>query len=171
MAGRSLTGKPQVVDEAFVDDMVRDLQVVGTMGVLDVADGIVPVYLLGQRTAFKVEIEEPSFKFTELFTEGFQGSAPAATLMAETGQLPVGIYDFWVHFGGASAVATGRYVLRWLDAALAEKIIWTPDAGQEYGGSHSLKFALELATGEGIEVETLATVTNSSVVIAARLRA
>ena len=161
---------PQVVDEKFVDAMIRDLQVVGKLGLLNVSDGILPVYLLGQREAFKVEVQDPVFKFGELFTEGFKGSAPAGTLMADTTDLPAGDYDFWVHFGGASGIATGRFVLRLRDAANVEKIIWTPAAGQDFGGDHSLTFSMNLLENESVEVATLSTATNLAVVIAARKR-
>ncbi len=98
MAERGAGDIPQVIDEAFVDEMIRDLQVVGRLGVLNVSDGIVPVYLLGQRTAFQVEVQNPFFATGEFFTAGAQVNPAANTVLADTTALPVGVYDLIVEF-------------------------------------------------------------------------
>lgn len=83
---------PQSLDDDAVVDIIRDLQVAGTLGVLNVSDGIVPVYLLGQRTAFAFEVQTPSFDAAEWFSVG-ELTNPGSTVLADTGQLVAGTYD------------------------------------------------------------------------------
>ncbi len=110
MADRSAQ-LPQVIDEQFVADLIRDLQVVGTLGVLNVSDGIVPVYLLGQRTAFQFEVQDPFYAAGEVFTEDEQTNPAANFILADTGQLPAGTYDliYTVNQSSAAVDMSARF--------------------------------------------------------------
>jgi len=106
MARRSTAGAPQSLDDNFVADMIRDLKVVGNLGILNVADGIIPVYLLGQRTAFQVEVQSRFYAPTEVFSIGEVITPAPGTVLADTDELQGGIYDLQITIG--SSVSTSE---------------------------------------------------------------
>lgn len=153
MADRS-AALPQVIDEQFVADLIRDLQVVGTLGVLNVSDGIVPVYLLGQRTAFQFEAQDPFYAAGEVFSAGEQTNPAANFVLADTVALPVGTYDLIATIGqGGNNGLVFRFQHR--NAANAADInTWMvampPEDTKRY------RFALTIAASERFRVLNVA---------------
>jgi len=124
MAERKPGTDPQVTDDDFVDDMIRDLKVVGRLGVLDVSDKIVPIYLLGQRTAFKLSVQQPSYNVAEIFSGGLLLNPGAGTVIADTTALAIGTYDFIVDL--TTVAANVSMEIQWRDTAnVADINNWT----------------------------------------------
>ena len=80
---------PQSLDPSAVADLIRQLNVVGKVGLLNVSDTIVPVYLVEQRRAFTF----PLFQRSEAFSGGKVLGVPANTTIAATTLLSEGGYD------------------------------------------------------------------------------
>lgn len=84
---------PQVVDPERVVDLTRLLQIRGPLGVLNVLDTIVPVVNMGDVVARSVEVRQPAFRSTDIFSAGVLQAPPVGTVLADTGALAEGIYD------------------------------------------------------------------------------
>ena len=103
--GSRTSGRPYLVDEDFVAAYIRDLQLRGDVGVLEAGDQVIPVYLLGQRDAFSLQVSAVSYSPGEIFTEGEKTNPVANTVLATTLALPAGIYDLVV--STMNTVSTG----------------------------------------------------------------
>ena len=134
MAERS-SSVPQSLDVDFVADMVRDLQIAGRMGVLNVSDVVVPMYLLGQRTAFAIEVVTPSYEATDWYTEGVKTAG--TPVMADTGNLAVGVYDFQMTLNSSAAK---RFDVEWFDGSAVSKFLW-----QLRAATSALQFSVSLS--------------------------
>ena len=151
MAGRN-AAQPQVIDDKFVDDMVRDLKVVGSVGVLNVADGIIPVYLLGQRTAFQLNLATPAFEAANTFSAGAQTGTTAGQIMADTLVLPAGQYDIELWLDGDHGNAF-QWQLFWLNAGGGNKVRHDFITNTEDGHAQVV-MALELEEGERLQLKS-----------------
>lgn len=151
MAERSAT-RPQVIDDKFVDDMVRDLSVVGSLGVLNVADGILPVYLLGQRSAFQLNLATPAFDASNTFSAGAQTGTTAGDIMADTLVLPAGQYDIELWLDGDHGNAF-QWQLFWLTAGGANKVRHDFFTNTEHGHAQVV-MAVELEEGERLQLKS-----------------
>jgi len=145
MARRN-AAQPQVIDDKFVDDMVRDLKVVGSVGVLNVADGIIPVYLLGQRTAFQLNLATPAFEAANTFSDGAQTGTTAGDIMADTLDLPAGQYDIELLLDGDHGNAF-QWKFEWLNLAGGFKVQHNFFTNTESGHAQVV-MALELEEGD-----------------------
>jgi len=85
---------PNVVQLDFPQltaDLIAQLNLVGTIGLLNFADTVVPTFLVGSR-GLSFEVNPPDFTSAQSFFAS--AAAPAAnTVLADTGQLPAGTYD------------------------------------------------------------------------------
>jgi len=112
--------KPQVTDPVTVADLVRVLSVRGSIGVLDVADVIVPTISVGSLSPLEVAVRAPVFSSTDVFSEGTQTAPAAAALLADTGALPAGTYDMMFMCASDDMGSTGRFIaIQHRDAANA----------------------------------------------------
>lgn len=84
---------PQVVDPERVVDLTRLLQIRGPLGVLNVLDTIIPVVNMGDVVPRSVTVQQPSFRSTDVFSNGLNTNQPINTILATTGALAEGIYD------------------------------------------------------------------------------
>lgn len=84
---------PQVTDPNTVADLIRLLQIRGAIGVLNVADIVLPVVNLGDLSPSETIARLPAWRSTDVFSEGVQVTPAAGTVLADTGQLPAGVYD------------------------------------------------------------------------------
>ena len=147
-----IAGQPQVLDDKFVDDMVRDLKVVGSLGVLNVVDGIIPVYLIGQRTAFQLNLATPAFEASNTFSAGAQTGTAAGFIMADTLDLPAGQYDIELWLDGDHGNAF-QWQFFWLDAANANKVRHDFITNTETGHAQVV-FALDLEEGDQLQLKS-----------------
>jgi len=87
-------------------DLIRELRLTGTLGLLNLSDTVIPVISVG-------DVRPPTFSFAPITFESagiFSGSAtaPAAgTVIADTGQLAAGTFDIQVHMAIFANVTTG----------------------------------------------------------------
>lgn len=90
----------------LVADIIRQLNLTGTLGLLEFSDQVTPVYIVAQRAgALAFSADLPIFQSAEI-TSG-DGQNPAANaIIGDTGALAAGDYDIW---GGISL--SGNYTL------------------------------------------------------------
>jgi len=134
---------PQSHDPVFVDDLIRQLRIEGKLGVLNVSDTIVPIYLLGQTTQLAFTVQDPFYAAGQVFTEGEQTNPAAAFVLADTTALPAGTYD--IVLTGMLTLAAGlRFDFQHRNAANAANINeWVFRTAGE-----SVRYRLSLAIAE-----------------------
>jgi len=147
---------PQVNDPDLVVALTRLLSIIGPLGRLNVADLVVPVVIMGDVVARTVQIQEPAFRSSDIFTAGIQTAQPAGTILADTGQLTEGTYDIQVHTGQWSTTAGQRAALEIRNAANTANLIqWEVFIGFLTSGGVPnliLNMALEFAANERFRV-------------------
>ena len=134
---------PQSLDESAVADLIKQLNVVGKVGLLNVSDTIVPVYLVEQRRAFTF----PLFKRSEVQSNGPVLAVPANTTLAATGPLPEGGYDISIMLS-AERAAGELFIVKYFDATPTQVKSWHVMA-QNFV---NLQFGFRLNEGEAFEV-------------------
>lgn len=97
--------EPQVRDPELEADLVRALSIVGPLGVLRVADIVIPVISMGNVVQQTVEVRSPVFRSSDVFSIGLQTAAPANTIHADTGALAAGEYDIHLYTAPADTEA------------------------------------------------------------------
>jgi len=170
--------KPQVTDPATVADLVRILSVRGALGVLDVADIIIPTISVGSLSPLQVQIRQPVFRSVDAFSAGLLIAAGANTVHADTTALPAGDYDVQVHIQPtANLVGPLTLDLEHRDAAdaanLAVLAINLVGSGMDVGQNLDLTFGYTLANDERLRVinpNAFGGTVRSYAVIWARLR-
>lgn len=87
----------------LVADIIRQLRLTGTVGLLGFSDQIVPVYIAAQREgALAIELSPVVYTSPTIFS-GTASSPAAGTVIVDTGQLPVGDYDVFANLNHAGA--------------------------------------------------------------------
>lgn len=97
-------------------DVIDQLNLVGTVGLLDFAPTVLPVFIIGDRD-LSVDASPPVYTSAQIFT-GSVFNPAAASVMATTGPLPAGTYDVFgqIGFTGGS-VAAGQVQMQHRNAA------------------------------------------------------
>ena len=108
---------PQAVDPEVLVDLTRLLQIRGPLGVLNVLDTIVPVVSLGNVVTPTITVLQPAFRSTDVFSNGIQINQAAGTVLADTGQLPAGVYDLLIQMAGDNNEANQRIAFEHRNAA------------------------------------------------------
>lgn len=147
---------PQVVDPERTVDLTRLLQIRGPLGVLNVLDTIVPVVSMGDVAPRSVQVQQPNFRTTDIFSVGWQAAAAAGTVLADTGALAAGIYDVIFQATGHTNLNQQRTETQMRNAAnTANLASWDHGIGQVTSGADtyiSYTLALELAINERLRV-------------------
>ena len=142
---------PQSLDDDAAADLIRQLQVVGRLGILNVSDTIVPMYLLGQRAPLDIEVVPALYAPGEVFSAGRLVNPAAGTVLSDTTALTAGDYDFLVD--GAAGVSMWLQVQH-RNAANAANInewgMWLS------GATYRLPLSLVMAENERLRVLNLA---------------
>lgn len=101
----------------LVADIIGQLNLTGTVGVLGFSDQVTPVYIVAQRAgALAITLTPPLFASAAIFS-GSAANPVANTILADTGPLPAGDYDIFASMVvRASAVANSFMVLQHRDA-------------------------------------------------------
>lgn len=86
----------------LVADMIEQLSLVGTVGLLDFAPTVLPVFIIGDRD-LSVEANAPVFTSPEVFN-GFAAAPAVNAIVVDTGQLVAGQFDL---FAAISVMGTG----------------------------------------------------------------
>ena len=100
--------RAQAIDPEVQADLVRLLQIRGPLGVLNVADIIVPVVSLGNVVTPDINIRPPVFRSTTIFSEGLISAPLGTAILADTQSLPSGTYDVILQGTINDAAATNR---------------------------------------------------------------
>lgn len=116
MAQRDGT-RPQVTDPDTVSQLIRLLQIKGPVGVLDVADFILPTVSLGSVDNVVVQARQPAFEPSNWFTNGIATNQAANAVYAGTGPLPIGVYDIVVNITHISPTNNARFEFQHRNAA------------------------------------------------------
>lgn len=95
-------GKIQLDFPLLVADLIEQLGLVGTVGLLDFAPTVIPVFIVGDRD-LSVDAVSPVFASTQIF-QGFSAAPLNNAVIVDSGQLPAGTYDI---FGAISSKAVG----------------------------------------------------------------
>ena len=103
----------------LVADVIRQLNLTGTVGLLEFSDQVTPVYIVAQRAgALDIVMAPVAFASAEI-NSGDVIDAAASTVVADTGALPAGTYDLQAHmaFNGLTSLAGTAYRLEHRNAA------------------------------------------------------
>lgn len=119
MAGRDAS-RVQLDFPQLVADVIRQLNLTGTVGLLEFSDQVTPVYIVAQR-AGALAITQESPVFTSAGVQGDHALDPVSgTIIVDSGPLAAGDYDIW---GAIEIIAinslgvNGPVVLQHRDAA------------------------------------------------------
>lgn len=98
---------PDVVQLDFPQltaDLIAELRLQGTLGLLDFLTAVRPVYIVASRAgALAVSAVLPAFGSAEI-TNGDANNPAANTIIGDTGALPAGDYDIFASISVASVV-------------------------------------------------------------------
>lgn len=94
---------PQSADPELQANLVRLLRVQGPLGELNVLDVIIPTVTMGQVVPLDVQVRQPRFRSTDVFSVGFLQGAAIDTIHADTGQLAAGDYDIQLYISPNSS--------------------------------------------------------------------
>lgn len=148
--------KPQVTDPVTVADLARLLSIRGSLGVLDVADIIVPTISVGSLAPISVAIRQPAYRSTDVFSAGVLTAAAAGAIQADTTALPAGTYDVQLYMlPSAGLVGPLEMEVQHRDAADAATLaVWTflIGSGVDGAGRQDQNFAYELANNERLRI-------------------
>lgn len=104
----------------LIADLIRQLRLTGTVGVLELLDQVRPVYIVAQREgALAITVTPPIFSSADI-TSGSANASAANAIIMDSGPLPAGDYDVFgsLSIRGTSTV-NGPCALQHRDAANA----------------------------------------------------
>lgn len=131
-------GKVQADFPQLVADLIEQLRLTGTLGVLEFSDEISPVFLVGSRGITFGSLL-PNFTSSQVFS-GFQDAPAANTVIADSGALTAGTYDFAAHMSmEGNQAARVAYVLEHRNAANSATLatlLQMITAGTDFGDRH-----------------------------------
>ncbi len=156
-------------------DLIDQLNLVGTIGLLDFAPTVLPVFIIGDRD-LSVDAIAPTFTSSQIFS-AFVGAPVANAVVLDTGELPAGTYDVFgqISFNGG-AVGASHLELQLRNAANAATLAVLGDVtttiASNSGGEQFPIVGLEIAADERLRVQMLVTTGPPAVsaTIGARLR-
>ncbi len=133
--------KVQLDFPLLVSDLINQLQLVGTIGLLDFSPVVQPTFIVGSR-GLTIEAEPVVFAPAEVF-DGAALNPAATTVIVDTGPLPAGDYDLNVQMNLAITVGVVQaLLLSHRDAAdAADLSIWR----LHYSGATQESFAMTIA--------------------------
>lgn len=101
-------------------DIIRQLKLTGTVGLLEFSDQVTPVYIVAQREgALSIDLTPIAFSSAEIVFGGLVNPVIDAVI-ADTGALPAGDYDIFASISSVGTiVAGGLVVVEHRDAANA----------------------------------------------------
>ncbi len=86
-------------------DLIAQLNLIGTVGLLDFAPTVLPVFIIGDRD-LTVDAVPVAYAAAEIFS-GAATSPSVNDIIADTGQLPAGTYDVFAQIHSASSALVG----------------------------------------------------------------
>lgn len=147
---------PQVNDPELEVEVIRLLQIVGPLGKLNVIDAVLPTINLGNAVPTEVEVRQPSFRSTDVFSTGLQTNQAANTILADTGPLAAGVFDVMIHGSTNTTTDPASIIAEHRNAANAANLA-TWDYYCMTGGGNAVvwgpfHFAYEFALNERLRL-------------------
>ena len=152
----------QLDNPALVDQTIRDLQLMGSVGLLNFSPEVVPVYLIGD-AGLTIATTPITYLPGEIF-DSRVSNVVAGEVITDTGQLAAGTYDVqaWLNGSTSAALIDGRMLLQHRNAANTASIsqwglpfLATASQTQDYA------FSTILAENERFRVEFPTAMTGS----------
>jgi len=133
-------------------DLISDLRLTGTIGVLDFAPVVLPVYIVGDRD-LTVDAVGVQWLPGEI-VDGIANNPAASAILVDTGALAQGIFDIQVSMSGAITVGGGRaLILEHRNAANAATLNnWSMLLANTGVSMFSEQFAMTIALNERLRV-------------------
>ena len=105
--------RPQIDFPQLIADVIRELNVRGPLGVLNLSDEVRPVFIIGSRSgALQVQAQPIAFPSSAVFF-GEAFSPAANTVIVDTGALPPGDYDIFAQISAQmNSVGNGAIPLQ-----------------------------------------------------------
>jgi len=146
-----------MVDPEREVDLVRELSIIGKVGELGVINAILPVVSMGSVVQQTVEVRQPSFRTTDIFSAGVQTAPVVNDLLATTGQLAEGIFDCVFYCAGEAAGAKVNLQYRHRNAANNGNVaVWDNLFSNSVAGNTdrvaATYYALEVALNEQLQI-------------------
>lgn len=117
---------PVADDPELTVNLTRLLNIRGPLGLLKVLDTVVPVVSLGNVVQPIVEINQPAFRSTDVFSNGVLVAPAAGTVLADTGQLAAGTFDVQYYVSAMDFLGTRQLDFEHRNAANAANLaIWS----------------------------------------------
>ena len=142
--------RPQIDFPQLVADLISDLEIRGTIGLLDFDPVMRPVYLAGTRDDISFIASPPVFTSAGIFNN--HSTAPVdGAVLADTGQLPAGVYDIQAGMSveDNDAVLQLRFEHRnAANTASLATVTCTPTTDINVQGQFPLVFALQVGLNE-----------------------
>jgi len=114
-----------------------------------------PTISLGNVVQQTVEVIQPSFRSTDVFSAGVQASAAAGTVLADTGQVAAGIFDIQIHMSATENVIDQGHIVAHRNAAnAADLMVFTVVLGLSGQFNKLMLFGYEMALDERLRVTT-----------------
>ena len=145
-------------------DIIAELRLLGSVGLLDFEPSIRPVYIVSARGgALDVTAEPNIFRTSEIFSD-IEAATVANTVLADTGQLPAGTYDVKVIISwaavNAAALVSGTLDFQHRNAANAATLAnvpvsWVCDVGLEFSHTETWTYATVIGENERLRVQNL----------------
>lgn len=137
-------------------DLIDQLNLRGTLGLLDFKDSVQPIYIVAARPGLSLaSFVLPHFESSQVF-QAVVADPPGSTVIVDTGPLPAGIYDCIMTLSLDGVVAgDGVYGMEHRNAAntatLARPLLLPADStALNYCREHLDLFAYEIGTDERI---------------------
>ena len=145
-------------------DIIRELRIQGTVGLLDFNDSVQPVYIVSSRGgALDVTAEPNVFETSEIFSS-IDAVIGVNAILVDSGQLPAGTYDVKVVISwaavNAAALVSGTLDFQHRNAANAANLAnvplaWVCDVGFEFSHTESWTYATVISQNERLRVQNL----------------
>lgn len=146
---------PQAIQADFpvlVADLIDQLRLVGTVGLLNFVPTIQPTFIVGSR-GLQVVSEEVAYNSAEIVSGRLDNPADG-TVIADTGVLSAGIHDFKVYMSAAiSAGGVCGLTPQWRNAANAANLAdWHLACDTGFAVQETEEFSLNVAVNERLRI-------------------
>lgn len=128
---------PQLDFPQLTADLIRELRLTGTLGLLGMGDLVVPTFIIGSRGgALAVTAEAPVFTSAQIF-DGSVNAPAVNTVIVDSLALPAGDYDVFgsITLGGNAPVTNATLELQHRDAANAATLAVLLNIGGSVAGT------------------------------------
>jgi len=145
---------PQVNDPELEAELIRQLSVIGNLGKLRVLDVVLPTISMGNVITPAIDVRQPAFRSTDIFSAGVQVAALQDFTHARTGDLPEGTYDVRIIIWVQDNVAR-HFIMSHLNAANTVVAQWFYGFAEARGsaGTYHSEFGYELALNEELLIQ------------------